>query len=62
MRALKAASAAAILPALLLTGCSQAAPAAPEKPKAQAGAPAADAKQASNGDGEAWAVNPLDLG
>lgn len=62
MRALKAASTSAILPALLLTGCSQAAPAAPEKPKAQTEAPAPETKPAATGDRPAWAVNPLDLG
>ena len=46
----------------MLTGCSQAAPAAPEKPKAQTEAPAPETKPAATGNRPAWAVNPLDLG
>lgn len=59
---LKGAATAAILPVLLLTGCSQANPTAPEKPTAQAEAPAPDPKQVANGNVEDWAVNPIDLG
>lgn len=62
MRVLKAAVVAAILPALLLTGCSQAAPEAPEKQKEQTEAPAPETKPAATGDRPEWAINPLDLG
>lgn len=62
MKFLKAVAVATIVPTLLLTGCSQAAPEVEEAPKTQTEAPEPEAKPASTGDRAEWAINPVDLG
>lgn len=59
-----AAAAAALLPLLLLTGCSQPAPEASPEPKQETSAKpkAEEPKSAETGARPEWAVNPLDEG